>query len=157
MENRVKLIETTWLQIAVGDWGRPGPGRSRRRASAAPAIRAAAAVGVLPLKGKGAFIFPKAKELTLVTVDLWSAVYVAEVIVMTYRLFIWCVVCVSTVTVLYQTQGSLQFLVGVLVSRVCGSNAICLATRCVLSGGHYSWQKTKTHEAKQPYSVVILR
>lgn len=88
MENRVKLIETTWLQIAVGDWGRPGPGRSRRRASAAPAIRAAAAVGVLPLKGKGAFIFPKAKELTLVTVDLWSAVYVAEVIVMTYRLFI---------------------------------------------------------------------
>lgn len=97
MENGVKLIETTWLQIGLGDWGRPGPGRSCRRASWAPAVRAAAAVGRqillasaqgnVPSKRKGGFIFPKAKELVLVTVDLWSAIYVAEIIVMTYRLF----------------------------------------------------------------------
>lgn len=98
MENRVKLIETTWLQIGLGDWGRPWPGRSCGRASWAPAVGTAAAVdgrfcwrhhrGMFPLKGKGGFIFPKAKELTLVTVDLWAAIYVAEIIVRTYRLFI---------------------------------------------------------------------
>lgn len=81
---------------------------------------------MFPLKGKGGFIFPQAKELTLVTVDLWSTAYVAEIIVMTCRLFTWCAVCVSAVTVLYQTQGSLLFLVGVLVVRVWGANAICL-------------------------------
>lgn len=89
MENRVKLIETTWLQIGLGDWGRPGPGRSCGRASWAPAVRAAAAVGRqillaspqgnVPSKRKGGFYFSQSKRTDTVTVDLWSATYVYDV------------------------------------------------------------------------------